>query len=193
MQAAQALDTWVNAALGPFRHPWGVAAFTWLTGMGTGATGVAVLLAACGLLAAGRRGWLAAPLALSFVGAEATTWLVKVLVGRARPAFLAGVSAASPSFPSAHATVSLSLYGFLGLAVAAALPGQRRRVLWAAAAAVGLIGFSRLYLSLHYLSDVAAGYAVAAGWLWGCWRWAGARAARAAPTPIPAMPGARDG
>lgn len=175
MEAVAGADAWLNAALGPLRHPWGIAAFTWLTGMGTGATAVAVMVVACGLLAAGRRGWLAAPLVLALAGAEATTWAVKFLVGRARPAFLAGVAAASPSFPSAHATVALSLYGFLGLAVAAALPQWRRRVLWAAAALVGLIGFSRLYLSLHYLSDVLAGYAVGALWLWGCWRWAARR------------------
>lgn len=177
MEAVQSWDLWVNSALAPLRHPWLVAAFEWLTGMGTGATGVAVALAAAGLLAAGGRGRLVAPLWLTLAGAEAATWAVKVLVGRARPAFLDGVSAASPSFPSAHATVSMALYGFLGLAVASAWPARRRAVLGATAMAVGLIGFSRLFLSLHYLSDVLAGYAVGGLALWLGWRWAKARGA----------------
>lgn len=176
MQAVQAWDAWVNLALAPLRHPWGVALFAWLTVMGTGAAGVAVAVAASGLLAAGR-GWLVPPLWLALAGAEATTWAAKLLVGRVRPDFLEGVSAASPSFPSAHAAVSMALYGFLGLAAASGLPGRRRAVLAAAAAAVLLVGFSRLYLSLHYLSDVVAGYGVGALWLWLGWRWACARRA----------------
>ncbi len=177
MEAVQALDLWANGALAPLRHPWLVAAFEWLTGMGTGATGFAVALAAAGLLAAGGRGWLVAPLWLTLAGAEAATWAAKFLVGRARPAFLEGVSAASPSFPSAHATVAVALYGFLGLAVASGWPERRRAVLLAAAGAVGLIGFSRLFLSLHYLSDVLAGYAVGGLALWLGWHWAKARGA----------------
>jgi len=168
--SVQALDAWVNAALAPLRHPWVLALFEWLTVMGTGAAAVAVAVAAAGLLAAGGRGWLAVPLWATLAGAEAATWAVKFLVGRARPAFLDGITAASPSFPSAHATVAMSLYGFVGLAVAAGLPGWRRAVLAGTGVFIGLIGFSRLVLSLHYLSDVAAGYAVGAAALWLGWR-----------------------
>lgn len=172
----EALDAWVNGALAPLRYPWLLAAFEWLTGMGTGATAVAVAAVAAGLLAAGGRGRLALPLWATLAGAEAAAWAVKFLVGRARPAFLEGITAASPSFPSAHATVAASLYGFLGLAVAAGLPGHRRAVLAGTAGFVGLIGFSRLFLSLHYLSDVLAGYAVGGAALWLGWRWARMRA-----------------
>ncbi len=177
MEAVQAMDTWVNAALAPLRHPWALGAFEWLTGMGTGATAVAVAAVAAGLLAAGGRGWLAVPLWATLAGAEATAWAVKFLVGRARPAFLDGITAASPSFPSAHATVAVSLYGFLGLAVAAGLPKGRRAVLAGTWVFVGLIGFSRLFLGLHYLSDVAAGHAVGGAALWLGWRWAQMRGA----------------
>ena len=180
MEAMQAMDTWVNAALAPLRHPWALAAFGWVTGMGEGSTAVAVAAVAAGLLLAGGRGWLALPLWATLAGAEAVTWAVKFLAGRARPPFLQGIAAASPSFPSAHATVAAAAYGFLGLAVAAGLPRtavrQRRAVLAGTAAVAGLIGFSRLFLSLHYLSDVAAGYAVGGAALWLGWRWGRGRA-----------------
>lgn len=176
MGAVQALDLWGNAALAPLRHPWLLAAFGWLTGMGTGATAVAVAAVSAGLLASGGRGWMVAPLWATLAGAEAAAWAVKLLAGRARPAFLDGFTAASPSFPSAHAAVAVSLYGFLGLAVAAGLPGRQRAVLAGTAAFVGLIGFSRLFLSLHYLSDVAGGYGAGSLALWLGWRWARMRA-----------------
>ena len=176
MNTVQAMDAWVNAALAPLRHPWLLAAFGWLTGMGTGATAVAVAAVSAGLLAAGGRGGLAVPLWATLTMAEALTWGLKFLVGRARPAFLDGFTAASPSFPSAHAAVAASLYGFLGLAMAAGMPGRRGAVLAGTAAFVGLIGFSRLFLGLHYLSDVAAGYLAGGMALWLGWRWARAKA-----------------
>ena len=174
--AVQALDAWVNAALAPLRHPWLLAAFGWLTDMAEESTATAVLAVAAGLLASGGRGRLVLPMCGTLALAESLTWSLKFLVGRARPAFLDGFTAASPSFPSAHATVAASLYGFLGLAVAAGLPGRRGAVLAGTAAFAGLIGFSRLFLGLHYLSDVAGGYLAGGLALWLGWRWAQARA-----------------
>lgn len=172
----QALDAWVNAALAPLRLPWPLAAFGWLTGMAEESTAFAVLAVSAGLLASSGRGRLVLPMCATLALAETLTWSLKFLVGRARPAFLDGFTAASPSFPSAHATVAASLYGFLGLAAAAGLPGRRGTVLAGTAMFIGLIGFSRLFLGLHYLSDVAAGYLAGSMALWLGWRWARARA-----------------
>ena len=137
-----------------------------------GATGAAVVLAVSAVLWSGRRGRAAAALWLCCVGAEATTWALKFAVARARPAFLDGITAASPSFPSAHATVAGSVYGFVALLAAQGAGRGRGAVLGAGAAIVLLVGFSRVFLSLHYLTDVLAGYAVAGAWLWLGWRWA---------------------
>ncbi len=167
----QALDAWVNAALMPLRLPWPLAAFGWLTAMAEESTAVVVLAVSAGLLASSGRGRLVLPMCATLALAETLTWSLKFLVGRARPAFLEGFTAASPSFPSAHATVAASLYGFLGLAVAAGLPGLRAAVLTGTAVFVGLIGFSRLFLGLHYLSDVAGGYLAGVTALWLGWRW----------------------
>ena len=70
-------------------------------------------------------------------------------------------------FPSGHALLSFCLYGVLAAVLAARLKGRRARALvWAAAALlVLLVGLSRLYLGVHYPSDVLAGYAAAFVWV----------------------------
>ena len=172
MTGLLALDQAVNDGLTPLRHGLPLAAFRFLTTMGTEATALPVAAVASGLLAAGRRGRLMAPLWLVLLGAEATTYGLKYLVNRPRPPVLAGLAAISPSFPSAHATVAVALYGFLALAIAAGLPSRRTMVLAGAATVILAIGASRLVLSLHYLSDVLAGYAIGGAWLLAGLRWA---------------------
>lgn len=164
------LDGLVQAALAPLRSRQLVAAFDWLTQMGTGAAGVAVLASASGLLLTSGRAGFIGPMWLAFVGAEATSWSVKFVAGRARPPFIEGLTAASPSFPSAHATVAVAAYGFLALTMAAGMPARRTEVLAVAALLVALIGFSRLLLSFHYLSDVVGGVLVGGAWLALAWR-----------------------
>ena len=166
------LDGLVQAALLPLRTRPVLLFFDWLTQSGTGGTGAAVGLAASALLWSGGRGALVGPFWLAFVGAEATTWSVKFLLARVRPPFLEGLTAGSTSFPSAHATVSITVYGFLALAVATAAPARwQAEIVVAGAALILLIGFSRLLLSLHYLSDVVGGFLVGAAWLLLAWRW----------------------
>lgn len=104
--------------------------------------------------------------------------VLKLLVHRARPSFPDPVAlAGSYSFPSGHA-----LGSFLGAGVllVIALPVLRRRgraVAWTAAVAVvGLTGFDRVALGVHYVSDVLAGWAAAGALLagtaiaFGTWR-----------------------
>lgn len=160
-------DDAVGAALGLDRTgPLVHAGALWVTGMGTGAAGCAVVLAATALLLSSARAGLVAPLWVTFLGAEATTWGVKVLLGRPRPTFIGTVAEVSPSFPSAHATTAMAVYGFVALAAAESLDGPARRavIAWAAAMAL-LIGASRVVLSVHYLTDVLGGFLVGGAWL----------------------------
>ena len=171
--AVVVLDGVVQAGLGPLRQRPVLLGFDWLTQAGTGGTGAVVLLVASGLLWSSGRGALAAPLWLAFLGAETTSWSVKFLTDRVRPPFLEGLTAASPSFPSAHATVSMTVYGFLALVIAAGAPEEWRGVVYGVGVAViALISFSRLLLSLHYLSDVIGGALVGLFWLLLAWWWA---------------------
>ena len=166
--AVTALDDAASTLLAPYRAPWLLTAFLWLTTLGTGAALFGVAVTATGFLQAARRGALILPLWVTFAGAQATVWTSKYVVGRARPAFLDGVaSAVSPSFPSAHATGSAAVLGFVAYAVAGGLSARRERfeVAFWAVVLVALIGFSRVFLSVHFAADVVGGFLAGGSWL----------------------------
>ncbi len=160
------LDGLINASLLPLRKPPVIAGFAWLTQIGTGAAGSAMALVATALLWSSGRSAGIGPFWLTFVGAEATTWSLKFITARVRPPFLDGVTAGSPSFPSAHATVAMTIFGFIALMIA---DGQsisvRIPIFLAAGLLIMLISFSRLLLSLHYFTDVLAGGLIGVVWL----------------------------
>ncbi|WP_460457511.1 bifunctional DedA family/phosphatase PAP2 family protein [Arenimonas alkanexedens] len=102
--------------------------------------------------------WLAAP-AFGMV----LTWFLGYLLDMPKPP--ASTAVLGFSFPSASVTMSTVVYGFFAVLIARELPGRRR--VWpyvVAALAVTLLGFSRLYLGAHWLSDVLAG--ILLGLLW---------------------------
>jgi undecaprenyl-diphosphatase len=115
------------------------------------------------------KGWrLSAILLLvSTVGGSLLTTILKAVFGRARPElFDSGYTASFYSFPSGHATVAVGFYGALTLILAYRFRGPTR---WAVATCgvslVLLIGFSRLYLGVHYPTDVLAGFLAAPLWV----------------------------
>jgi undecaprenyl-diphosphatase len=108
---------------------------------------------------------------ISTFGAAAIENLDKVLVGRPRPPVRHLELVTSPSFPSGHATQSAAFYGSALLTLLIPFAGSGRsqaRVRAGAAAAVALlvggVCFSRVYLGVHYPTDVAAGLLL--GTLW---------------------------
>ena len=105
---------------------------------------------------------------LAAVGTEILTTGLKLGFQRERPFFPDPLATeTSYSFPSGHSSVSLAVYGTLGYIAARHLSTRRAQIaiLAAAATLVGLIGFSRLYLGVHFLSDVIAGFSVALAWI----------------------------
>ena len=118
-----------------------------------------------------RRRWLelAAWLAAT-VGNGLLNRFLKQLFARERPLFEHGLLVEpSFSFPSGHASGSLAVYGMLSWLLIRWLPvAARLPTAMAAAAAILLIGFSRVILQVHYFSDVIAGFASAATWLCLC-------------------------
>ena len=159
------LDGVVNAGLKIIRTRATLAAGAWISQIGTGAAGAVVCLVATGALWSGGRTRWVLPIWLAFVCAQITTWSLKFITARQRPAFLDGITAGSPSFPSAHATVSMVAYGVVALAIADGMAHGRAVIAAVAVALIVAISFSRLLLSLHYLTDVLAGAVVGLFWV----------------------------
>jgi undecaprenyl-diphosphatase len=93
---------------------------------------------------------------------------LKDLVNRARPIWNGAIiSESSPAFPSGHAMMSLLTYGFLVIVLWRVIQNRPTRValISGVAVLVGLIGFSRVYLGVHYPTDVLGGYAIGGTWL----------------------------
>ncbi len=86
---------------------------------------------------------------------------------RTRPEAYFGVEPRSYSFPSGHSLMSFCIYGVLaGLLTARIQSHALRFLIWSGAAVlVAAIGLSRIYLGVHYPSDVVAGYLAAAVWV----------------------------
>ncbi len=168
------LDGVINAGLNGLRSRPTLGAGAWISQIGTGAAGAILCVVASGLFWSDGRTRYIVPIWVAFVGAQVTTWSMKFITNRARPNFLEGITAASPSFPSAHATVSMAVYLFLALVVADGVPQGRTAVLTLASLLILSICFSRMLLSLHYFSDVLAGAAVGLFWVLIAWRLAAA-------------------
>lgn len=108
----------------------------------------------------------AAFLVVAFFGAEVVNGALKLVFQRPRPE-LAFLHLETYSFPSGHSTAATAAYGALAFLLWPAAQTARRRVALVAAVVclIALVGFSRLYLGVHYLSDVLGGFALGATWL----------------------------
>jgi undecaprenyl-diphosphatase len=106
-------------------------------------------------------------LALALGGAVVLYDIVKPLVGRARPPLDARLLPVSgSSFPSGHATQAVATYGMLALILSAGRPVRTRIGLCCAAgAAAVVVGLTRLYLGVHWLTDLLGGWALGTAWL----------------------------
>ena len=113
-----------------------------------------------------QRLWLTAAYWIAAVGiAELLAEVIKLALHRPRPQLLY-TGAAQFSFPSGHAVMSTVVYGFLAYLLLRRARGAWRHAGSAMAVSLlTLIGFSRLYLGAHWLSDVLGGLAFSVAWV----------------------------
>jgi membrane-associated phospholipid phosphatase len=165
-------DTKVDTRLADWLHehasPDLTTFFEAVTRLGNVSTLLVLVLLACAVL--WRKGWIVELqlLVLAGVGAEIITVGLKHGFQRDRPFFSDPLATeGSYSFPSGHASVSLAVYGTLGFIAARHLGSRRAQfaVFAGTTVLVLLIGFSRLYLGVHFLSDVIAGYSLGIAWV----------------------------
>jgi membrane-associated phospholipid phosphatase len=144
----------------------GLHVFRAITDLGSPAVSLGVAAVVCVLLFRARRIADAAFLPLVLGGAELLNLVLKLAFHRVRPE--AGVVQLDTySYPSGHAMVATATYGAFAYLLWGRARERHRRILLVAATAaiVFLISFSRVYLGVHYLSDVLGGVAAGATWL----------------------------
>lgn len=130
---------------------------------------LALLLVAAAVLLLVRRDWRhVTTLAVTWGGGALLNNVLKLAYHRPRPPFAKAFDLTSWSFPSGHAMDSLIGYGLLAYWIARHFPRYRVPTIGMAALLVLAIGYSRIYLGVHYLSDVVGGFCAGLIWLYVC-------------------------
>jgi membrane protein DedA with SNARE-associated domain/membrane-associated phospholipid phosphatase len=158
-------DDTVYHVLQGLRTPWADQLMVLLKKLGDPEVYLAVSAVVLGWLLLHRNTAAAA----HWLAALAFGWLLTLAIRAAhhvpRPIDLY-VDVAPESFPGGHAAISLMVYGFLAVLVARELQGPRGWIPYVLAGLLVLvIGIARLYLGLHWLSDVAGGIVLGVAWL----------------------------
>ena len=133
---------------------------------------VLVTLAAAGFLLIARRPGVAVIVLVAIGGGMLLSTGLKVAFERSRPDLVPhAVQVYTLSFPSGHAMLSAVTYLTLGALLARAQPRRRLRIYLMAVAIVLtlLIGASRVYLGVHWPTDVLAGWCAGGAWATACW------------------------
>ncbi|PVX85578.1 phosphatase PAP2 family protein [Paraburkholderia unamae] len=133
--------------------------------LGDAAVTIPVFLAVLSVLLVRREWRTAGYWIVAIAMAEASVKLIKFAVQRSRPVSIyEGIE--SFSFPSGHATLSIVIYGFLTYLVCR---GHQKRAQFRIAvisgSVIALISISRLYLGVHWLSDILAGLSLGTAWI----------------------------
>lgn len=156
----------------PIGPRWLQTAMLDVTALGSTTVLTLIVLLAISYLLAIRRRLVAAIVVASTAGGTLLNFVLKVSFARPRPGLVAHlVEESSMSFPSGHAASAAVIYLTLAILLASAQAARRVRWLIIAAALLVtmLIGLSRIYLGVHWPSDVVAGWAVGASWAVFCW------------------------
>lgn len=139
-----------------------------ITSLGNGAVLVMLVGIASVFLWLTHHRWSVYILLAGVIGGKVLNNLLKNAFGRPRPDMIERIEQVSSlSFPSGHAMSSLIVYGSVAYLVGRLEPAPRlRRTTWAFSVLIILgIGISRMYLGVHYPSDVLAGFLAGLAWL----------------------------
>ncbi len=160
------LDFGFNNYLYLYRNPLAIKFFTGITFLGNTSTIVVLAVLVSAVFLFTHKKWHILMFLFAIMSSEACTFLVKILVHRQRPQN-AVMLENSFSFPSGHATIAIAFYGFLIYLLLIKIKNKIvRKILWLGGITlIFLIGFSRLYLGVHFVSDVLVGYLIGLLWL----------------------------
>ena len=156
----------------PIGPEWLTTAAADITALGSIAVLAFVVLVVGGLFASLRHFRQASILVVASIGGLIWSQSLKAIFLRDRPEEMFRlVEVHNASFPSGHSMLSAAIYLTLGALAASFAPKKRIRVfcLTAAIVATVLVGLSRVFLGVHWASDVLAGWCLGASWALACW------------------------
>ncbi|MHA3775600.1 phosphatase PAP2 family protein [Verrucomicrobiota bacterium sgz303538] len=170
----QRFDDWVLHSLRqsdnthiPIGPHWLRDFFLNVTSLGSGSLAALFAVLVIGGFALQRRRLPIALIATSLIGGSFLSTILKTIFGRPRPPIeYRAVEVSALSFPSGHSFISAVLYLTLGALLAKAIPERRMKfyIIAVAVLLTFLVGFSRVYLGVHYATDVLGGWC--AGLIW---------------------------
>ena len=179
----------------PVGPPWLREAGLDATALGSPLVLALVVTAVVGLMLLQRRYRVTWLIVLSTAGGTLLSSLLKQAIERERPTVVPHLREVStPSFPSGHAMLSAVVYLTLGILLMQVVRGRLTKLyclLWALFLTF-LVGMSRIYLGVHYPTDVLAGWIAGLVWALACWffaQWLGRRGTPNGVAEMGAAPG----
>jgi undecaprenyl-diphosphatase len=176
---AQRYDEWVLRRLRspedptrPIGPAWFEAGWRDVTSLGSAAVLTLVTLACAGYLLIAKRYRTLVVLAVVVVGGVVLTFLMKAVFARPRPEYASSMTQiVSASFPSGHSMLSAVVYLTLGALLARTTGVLRYKMYFLSLGVIVtlLVGVSRVYLGVHYPTDVLAGWSAGLTWALLCW------------------------
>jgi undecaprenyl-diphosphatase len=161
------LDSSILTAIAKMRRPWLTGIAVDVTALGSMTLVVLISGVALCILFSIKDRLAAWQLLLNSVGAGIWTVITKNVIERARPEDVTRlVQVSGFSYPSGHSLASASLYLTIAILAARHMPTKKARLLVFCLAFVfiSLVGISRVYLGVHYPSDVASGVLLGVAW-----------------------------
>ena len=143
-----------------------------VTSLGSIIVLVIITLAVVGYLFLAGKSAMARLMLIAVVGGIVLNDLLKFAFGRARPEVATPLARVfTTSFPSGHATLSAITYLTIGAVLARSQPSSTISLYFMSLAAflTMIIGVSRIYLGVHYPTDVLGGWCIGTAWAMGCW------------------------
>jgi undecaprenyl-diphosphatase len=156
----------------PVGPPWVQEMARDVTALGSFSVLGLLLVAVVGYLLLVRKREQALLVLVAVLGGVVINSLLKLAFGRPRQdSFAAAARVFTASFPSDHAALSSIAYMTLAALLARTVAARAVRVYLMAVATtlVALIGVSRVYLGVHYPTDILAGWCVGSAWVLACW------------------------
>lgn len=151
----------------PLGPKWLQTAMISLSGLGSVAVAVLVVVFTSAFLLLAKRAWQALLVVGCGIGAATLILVIKAYMNRGRPTIVAALASAEGlSFPSGHTLIASAIYPTLGILLSASLRERRLKVFVFVTAALLalLVGFTRIYLGVHYPTDVLGGWALGLAW-----------------------------